>query len=76
MNLIACMECPNSIISIFADSPICGFENSEIIGVALMERVDLVCDVESNPTRLVFHWSLNKSLDGDPLTTFSTNGSR
>ena len=58
------------------DSPICGFDEPQIVGVAMMESVELICDVISNPNRLVFHWNLNKSVDGDPLTTFSTNKSR
>ena len=60
----------------FSDSPICGFGEPRVVGVAMMETVDLVCDVVSNPNRLVFHWNLNKSIDGDPLTTFAHNGTR
>lgn len=64
------------IMNTVTDSPYCGFDEPQIVGVALMEDVELPCDVVSNPKKLVFHWSLNNSLDGTPLTSFSTNGSR
>ena len=62
--------------SFFSDSPYCGFDEPQVVGVALMEQQELPCDVVSNPKRLVFHWSFNGSADGTPLTSFTTNGSR
>ena len=59
-----------------SDSPYCGSEEPQIVGVALMENAELPCDVVSNPKKLVFHWSFNNSADGTPLTLFNTNGSR
>ena len=70
---------PNRIMhkfSFFSDSPYCGFDEPQVVGVALMEQQELPCDVVSNPKRLVFHWSFNGSADGTPLTSFTTNGSR
>ena len=71
------INCIDKILYYFvSDSPYCGSEEPQIVGVALMENAELPCDVVSNPKKLVFHWSFNNSADGTPLTLFNTNGSR
>ena len=64
------------IYNVISDSPYCGSDEPQIVGVALLENAELPCDVVSNPKKLVFHWSFNNSADGTPLTSFNTNGSR
>jgi hypothetical protein len=58
------------------DSPVCGSNEPRVVGVALMESIELTCNVVSNPDQLVFHWSFNNSMEGADLTIFKANGSR
>lgn len=41
------------------DAPICATRQPRVLGVAYNERLDLTCDVDSNPTDVNFHWAFN-----------------
>ena len=45
----------------FIDAPACKPNQTRIYGVAKLEKVNITCEVEANPTDMVFRWSFNNS---------------
>jgi hypothetical protein len=44
--------------------------------VALLERLELSCDVTAHPMDLTFHWHFNNSIDETDLVNFVSNRTR
>ena len=48
-------------------------ENNEELNTSRYQIVNLLCEVEANPTNVSFHWSLNNSRDSDIILSKHTN---
>ncbi|TRY72468.1 hypothetical protein TCAL_04760 [Tigriopus californicus] len=58
-------------------SPVCSHSEPNMFGVAAMENMNLVCDVNAFPKDLTFHWRFNNSGDEEfDLDNFMSNGTR
>ncbi|CAB4068301.1 unnamed protein product [Lepeophtheirus salmonis] len=61
----------------FVYTPVCVQKDTTVFGVAMLDTLELTCDVKAHPTDLAFHWRFNSSLalTGD-LRSFVSNGTR
>lgn len=46
---------------VFTDTPTCKSNQTRVYGVAKLEKVNISCEVEANPSDVVFKWSFNNS---------------
>ena len=60
----------------FSDTPTCVNGEARIFGVALLERLELSCDVTAHPMDMTFHWHFNNSIDETDLVNFVSNRTR
>ena len=47
----------------FSDVPVCHNKEPIVHGVGKGEMVDIVCNVNANPSVVNFHWTFNNSAD-------------
>ena len=66
----------NKMFFFLSDTPMCSNGEARIFGVALLERLELSCDVTGHPMDLSFHWHFNNSVDEIDLTQFVSNRTR
>ncbi|XP_035214053.1 peroxidasin homolog, partial [Stegodyphus dumicola] len=57
-------------------TPVCSFTEPQFYGVTTGETVNVTCEVEADPSNVVFRWSINNSLDTTLLRNWSNDGTR
>lgn len=63
------------LILLFVDAPFCKLNQTRIYGIAKNEVVNITCEVEANPTDLIFRWKFNNSGDSEDLQSRLVNKS-
>lgn len=57
-------------------APVCRPYQKTTYGVARNELLQVVCDVDSDPTNITFKWLFNDSHDSTSIRTYTSNGTR